>query len=611
MIKKSLLLTLLFVLSIVVAACAPTAAPAAPAATSAPAPTAVPPTKAPAPTPVPPMPKDIVDTAVAAGNFKTLATALQAAGLVDALKGTGPFTVFAPTDEAFAKLPKDTLDALLKDPKALGDILKYHVVAGKVMAADVVKLTEAETLLGKKVAIKVDGGKVMVGGANVIKTDIEASNGVIHVIDTVLLPPVEGAMASKDIVDTAIAAGSFKTLVAAVQAADLVDVLKGAGPFTVFAPTDEAFAKLPAGTVEALLKDPKALGDILKYHVVAGKVMAADVVKLTEAETLLGKKVAIKVDGGKVMVGGANVVTTDIAASNGVIHVIDTVLLPPAEGAMASKDIVDTAIGAGNFKTLVAAVQAAGLVDALKGTGPFTVFAPTDEAFAALPAGTVEGLLKEPEKLKAILLYHVVEGKVLAADAAKLTEAKTLNGASIKISVKDGKVMINDAEVVTADVMASNGVIHVINKVILPPADGAMMEDKKDIVDTAIADGRFKTLVAAVQAAGLVDALKGAGPFTVFAPTDEAFAKLPAGTLEVLLKDPKKLGDILKYHVVSGKIMAAEVAKHSSVKTLLGQEAPIKLEGGKVFIAGAQIIITDIETSNGVIHVIDTVMLPK
>jgi len=594
--NKINVVSILLALAILVAACAP-------AATSAPQ---APATKAPEPTAVPAK-KDIVDTAIGAGSFKTLVAAVQAAGLVDALKGTGPFTVFAPTDEAFAKLPAGTVDALLKDPAKLKQILLYHVVAGKVMAADAAKLTAAKTLQGASIKIKVDGSTVMINDAKVTTADIETSNGVIHVIDTVILPPADKA----DIVDTAVAAGNFKTLAAALQAAGLVDALKGAGPFTVFAPTDEAFAKLPAGTVEALLKDPKALGDILKYHVVAGKVMAADVVKLTEAETLLGKKVAIKVEGGKVMVGGANVTATDIEASNGVIHVIDSVLMPPAEGAMADKDIVDTAIGAGSFKTLVAAVQAAGLVDALKGAGPFTVFAPTDEAFAALPAGTVEGLLKEPEKLKAILLYHVVEGKVMAADAAKLTEAKTLNGASIRISVKDGKVMINDAQVVTADIAASNGVIHVINKIILPPADGVMMEDKKDIVDTAIADGRFKTLVAAVQAAGLVDALKAKGPLTVFAPTDDAFAKLPAGTLDALLKDPKKLGDILKYHVAAGKIMAAEVAKHSSIKTLLGQDAPIKLEGGKVFIAGAQIIITDIETSNGVIHVIDTVMLPK
>jgi uncharacterized surface protein with fasciclin (FAS1) repeats len=134
--------------------------------------------------------KDIVDTAVAAGDFKTLAAALQAAGLVDTLKGPGPFTVFAPTDEAFAKLPAGTVEDLLKpeNKQKLISILTYHVVAGKVMAKDVVKLHEAKTVNGQDVKIMVDGGKVMVDNANVIKTDIQCTNGVIHVIDSVLLP---------------------------------------------------------------------------------------------------------------------------------------------------------------------------------------------------------------------------------------------------------------------------------------------------------------------------------------------------------------------------------------------------------------------------------------
>jgi transforming growth factor-beta-induced protein len=434
-------------------------------------------------------------------------------------------------------------------------------------------------------------------------------------VEPTAMPEIEEA--KKDIVDTAVAAGSFKTLATALQAAGLVEALKGAGPFTVFAPTDEAFAALPAGTLEALLKDPKALGEVLKYHVVTGAVKAADVVKLSEAKSLQGEPIAIKVDGSKVMVNGANVVSTDIETSNGIIHVIDAVILPPsmamAEEKMEAMDIVDTAVAAGSFKTLAAALGAAGLVEALKGEGPFTVFAPTDEAFAALPEGTVEGLLKDPKALAEILKYHVVAGKVMAADAAKLTEAETLQGAPIAISVKDGKVMINDAEVVSADVLANNGVIHVINKVILPPAEESMSEGEmaKDIVDTAVAAGSFKTLAAALEAAGLVETLKGAGPFTVFAPTDEAFAKLPAGTVEALLKDPKALGDILKYHVASGKLMAADVLKHSGIETLLGQTAPIKVEGNTVYIGGAQIITTDIQTSNGVIHVIDTVILPQ
>ena len=141
-----------------------------------------------------------------------------------------------------------------------------------------------------------------------------------------------------------------------------------------------------------------------------------------------------------------------------------------ASAQAAEKDIVDTAVGAGDFKTLVAAVQAAGLVETLKGEGPFTVFAPTDAAFKALPEGTVESLLKpeNKDKLVAILTYHVVPGKVMAADVMKLKEAKTVQGSTVEVAVKDGKVMIDDATVVKADIACANGVIHVIDAVILP-----------------------------------------------------------------------------------------------------------------------------------------------
>jgi transforming growth factor-beta-induced protein len=325
--RFSMFAMLLVVASLVMAACAP-------AATPTPEPPKPQPTAMPEPTATPePMLKDIVDTAVADGRFTTLVAAVKAAGLVDTLKGKGPFTVFAPTDDAFAKLPAGTIDELLKpeNKQKLTDILLYHVVSGKVMAADVTKLTSATTMLGKDVAIKVDMGNVYINDAKVIITDIETSNGVIHVIDAVLLPPVEKA-ASNTIVDIAVADGRFKTLVAAVQAAGLVETLSGKGPFTVFAPTDDAFAKLPAGTVETLLKpeNKQKLTDILLYHVVSGKVMAADVVKLTKAPTVLGKDVTITVKDGKVFLNNTvQVIITDIEASNGVIHVIDAVLLPP------------------------------------------------------------------------------------------------------------------------------------------------------------------------------------------------------------------------------------------------------------------------------------------
>ncbi len=278
-----------------------------------------------------------------------------------------------------------------------------------------------------------------------------------------------GPARADDIVETAVAAGSFNTLVAAVQAAGLVDALQGDGPITVFAPSDEAFAKLPAGTVEELLKpeNKQKLTNILLFHVVPGKVMAADAVKLSAAPTLLGQDAPIAKRGSDLTIGGAKIVSTDIVCDNGVIHVIDSVILP--------QNLAQVATSAGQFNTLLAAAKAAGLVDTLSNGGPFTIFAPTDAAFAKLPAGTVESLLKPEnrEQLKAILLYHVVPGTVMAGDVVKLSSAKTAGGQSLSIKASGGSVMINDARVVATDIAALNGVIHIVDSVLLPPAADA------------------------------------------------------------------------------------------------------------------------------------------
>ena len=562
-------------------------APAAPEPTA----TAVPePTQEPTEEPTP-EPMDIVDTAVADGRFTTLVAAVEAAGLVDALKAEGQLTVFAPTDEAFAALPEGTVDALLNDISALTEVLLYHVVEGKVMAEDVVTLEQAQTLQGQYLDIKVDDGKVFLDGAEVIITDIETANGVIHVIDTVVQPE------TRDIVEVAAEDGRFTTLVAAVEAAGLVDALKAEGPLTVFAPTDEAFAALPEGTVDALLNDIPTLTEILTYHVVEGKVMAADVVELENALTLQGQNVGIRVEDGSVYIDDAQVIITDIETANGVIHVIDAVVQPE------TRDIVEVAAEDGRFTTLVAAVEAAGLVDALKAEGPLTVFAPTDDAFAALPEGSVDALLNDIPTLTEVLLYHVVDGKVMAEDVVDLGLVQTLQGQYLDINVDDGMVFLDGAEVIITDIETANGVIHVIDAVVQPEAG--------DIVDVAAEDGRFTTLVAAVEAAGLVDALKAEGPLTVFAPTDDAFAALPEGTVDALLNDIPTLTDILLYHVVDGKVMSTQVVELTEADTLLGEKLDITVMDGSVMVDDAQVILTDIETSNGVIHVIDSVLQPS
>jgi transforming growth factor-beta-induced protein len=419
-----------------------------------------------------------------------------------------------------------------------------------------------------------------------------------------LQPAVQLARAAptKDIVDTAVAAGSFNTLVTAVKAAGLVETLKGDGPFTVLAPTDAAFKRLPAGTVTTLLKpeNKQKLASILTYHVVPGKIMSGDLLNLKGVTTVHGQQAATGL-----AIDGARVTKADILCSNGVIHVIDAVILPGdnMDHHRAGKDIVDTAVSAGSFNTLVAAVKAAGLVDTLKGEGPFTVFAPTDEAFAKLPKATLNSLLMpaNKRKLTEILTYHVVPKRLEAADVLANKVFKSVQGQPIFLTGDAANPTINGARLIKTDIQCTNGVIHVIDTVILPPAA------KQDVVDTLASSGAFNTLVTAVKAADLVDTLKATGPFTVFAPTDAAFAKLPAGTLDTLLEpqNADKLAAILKYHVVAGKAMAGDVIATNQAKTVQGQRIAIAPT-----VDGAKVIYADIPCSNGVIHVIDTVMLP-
>ncbi|MFA9557613.1 fasciclin domain-containing protein [Evansella sp. AB-rgal1] len=290
-------------------------------------------------------------------------------------------------------------------------------------------------------------------------------------------------------------------------------------------------------------------------------------------------------------------------------------------GEEGEADIVDTAIAAGSFETLVAAVQAADLVDALKGEGPFTVFAPTDEAFAALlnELDLEADELLASEDLASILLYHVVSGKVLSSDLVDGAEVETLNGEKVTISLDP--VKINDSNVVSADIEASNGVIHVIDAVMLPAGEDSTEEeqhdeetpvsDKLDIVDTAVEAGVFETLVAAVQAANLVEALKGEGPFTVFAPTDDAFSallqELGIDANELLASDD--LESILLYHVVAGNVLSTDLEDGMEVETLNGEKV-IFTVSDSVKVNDSNVIDADIEAANGVIHVIDAVLLP-
>ncbi|REL35552.1 fasciclin domain-containing protein [Thalassotalea euphylliae] len=538
-------------------------------------------------------PNTVVDVAVADGNFTTLVAALQATGLDQTLDdATASFTVFAPTDAAFELLGQDTINALLADTDTLSDILTYHVIASEVDAAAAIASAgmKVEMVNGDQVGLSLSGDNLLVNTSTVTTTDIMTDNGIIHVIDAVLIPPSDPGMPTENIVDTAVAAGSFTTLVAALQATGLDATLSDeSATFTVFAPTDDAFAILGSDVIATLLANPDVLSSILLQHVVAASVDSVTAYTLngqsatTASEAMID--ILINPDTDMLTVGGANVVMKDIYTTNGIIHVIDAVIVGDVEVPTPPGSIVEVAVGAGSFTTLVAALQATGLDTVLADTDTdFTVFAPSDAAFAKLGDATIAALLADPDTLSDILLYHVISGSEIKRDAA-LTVAQSAdkkvtmaNSDMAALSISGSDLFINDSVVSTADVMASNGVIHVIDSVILPPAMRG--EPTQSIVDVAVADANFSTLVAALTAANLVSSLADENAtFTVFAPTNDAFAKIESGVLSALLADTSALSAVLLKHVVSSQIGSVDAfaANGAMVETVGGDNVSVNL----------------------------------
>lgn len=575
--------------------------------------------------PIPNPPMTIVDVAVENGNFTTLVAALEATGLDETLDDENEtFTVFAPTDDAFALLGEDTINALLADTDTLSNILLYHVIAGaEVDAAGAIASagTTVEVANGQSVGLSLEGESLMVNLSVVTMADVQADNGVIHVIDAVLMPPAERGEPSMNIVETAVENGSFTTLVAALQAAGLDTTLADESQtFTVFAPTDAAFDMVGADNITALLGDADALNAVLLQHVIAGaevNSIAAYAANGSNVATASGAEVLVDIVDRMLTVGGAKVVMEDIYTTNGVIHVIDTVIVGDVDLPSPPMSIVDVAMEAGNFTTLVAALQATGLDTTLDDFGTdFTVFAPTDDAFAALGQDTIDALLADTDTLTDILLYHVIVGNEVLADAAIAAAGSDMpkitmgNDDMAGLSLAGDNLYINTSMVSAPNVMAENGVIHVIDQVMMPPAEMGMPDS--NIVETAVAAGNFTTLVTALQAAGLDATLADEGEtFTVFAPTDDAFAKIDSATLDALIMDVPVLTQVLLQHVIQGAAVDSVTAftlNGTSVDTAAGEDVTVEIVDGMLQIQGSNVTTYDIYTNNGVIHVIDTVI---
>ena len=528
----------------------------------------------------------------------TLEAAVVAAGLDGTLSSDGPFTVFAPTDDAFSVIPENVLETLLADPTGdLTQILLNHVVSGTAMSTDLSDGMMVETLQGGEVMVSITDGMVMIDNATVTVADITADNGVVHVINAVLQP----AMPTNTVFDIIANSDVHTTLEAAIVAAGLDGTLSSDGPFTVFAPTDDAFSVIPENVLETLLADPTGdLTQILLNHVVSGTAMSTDLSDGMMVETLQGGEVMVSITDGMVMIGNANVIVADITADNGVVHVIDAILQPE----VPTNTVFDIIANSEVHATLETAIVAAGLNGTLASEGPFTVFAPTDDAFSLVPANILETLLADPTGLLTqILLNHVVSGTALSTDLSDGMMIETLQGSEVMVSITDGVVMIDNATVIIADIIADNGVVHVIDAILQPEMP------TNTVFDIITNSEVHTTLEAAIVAAGLDETLASEGPFTVFAPTDDAFSVIPADVIDALLADPTgDLTQILLNHVVSGTTLSTDLLDGMMITTLQGGEVMVTITDGVVMIGNATVIIADIIADNGVVHVIDAVI---
>lgn len=483
-------------------------------------------------------------------QFSTLATALEAADLTGALAGSGSYTLFAPTNAAFAKVPSDQLAGLLGEPEQLSAVLSYHVVAEKASAAELRGASSGTTEQGADVQIKVSGSQIMINDARVVKADIQACNGVVHAIDAVLMPPTE------------------------VEAPEAQ------------APAPAPAAPAPAPAAPAASTAPAAID----VRSIPALPLSGAVTVSTPATTETGTTET-----------STETATEETTTEETATEEAGTEEAGTEEGTavVESNTLYDVLVADERFSTLRDLLSDADLTDMLM-SGEYTVFAPTDEAFAALPEGALAAVASDPELLLSLLRYHVVQGR-LTSEQVQVGSLQTVAGSPLTI----------EAELSPA-IESSTGLIYPVDAVLLPEGftvpevadDTAMVETTEfqtstaASVSVALEGESFSVLRGLLTRAGLTDTL-ASGEYTIFAPTDEAFAALPAGTLDALTDEQVK--SLLTYHVVPGRLTLEQVEGDTEIKTVQGT----------ALVLGNAIPQSSVTAGTSTIYVVNGVLFPN
>ena len=415
-----------------------------------------------------------------------------------------------------------------------------------------------------------------------------------------------------DLVDALTMDGRFTTLLAAVEAVNIEDLLREDW-LTLFAPTDAAFEALEAsqpGTMASLYAAPDTLRDILLYHVVPDQYESESFADGDRLRTFNDRELTIRIEGGVFYANDVEISQTDIEAQNGMFHVLDGILIPPPRQL---PDLSDRLRDDARFTTLSAAVDAAGIDNDLRGVDAATLFAPTDAAFEALEAaqpGIIESLINDPEALRRVLLSHAVLGRHDSEAVAAAERFETVSGEEIRIRVDDGEIFVNDVRIIEANINAGNGIIHVLEGVLLPPVVEEPPPNLGDVIREA---RRFDLFMGLAEVAGVIDEFAGDRMLTVIAPTDEAlFAQreLEPDFLDLLLDDRDVLQNFILQHLFEGLQTSEALRGTDRLVSLGGGEFQVRTDAQTILINDQELIDLNLLAVNGVVHAVNTLLLP-
>ena len=526
----------------------------------------------------------------------------------DLINSPLPLTIYAPTDAAFTTLGPYKLISILSNPEEeIGALLGRHVVIGKFTAANITDGQQMLTITSELLTVGLNNGVYTVNGVEVITADIPASNGVLNIIHEFINPTPTG----NTIADIITTSPDHQAIASILSTSGLEDDLRGQGPFTVFAPTDAALSALDPLFIQELLADQAGqLRSLLLYHITIGNYVSSSLSNNQEILMSNGQRVSITFDGGTMLVNNIPVTIKDIMADNGIVHSIDAVLVPELE---ESNTILDIVARSPEHTILFASVALNGLDEKLREEGPITLFAPTNAAFEAMPQGLIEDILLGGNTAN-VLLRHITEGKVYSDSLLDFSSVTMLDGSKFvfyrsqdKLTIAeiiDGDLVYPLATITITDIEADNGLVHVIDAVISPI-------EKYTIYQSLVQSSNHRILQGLVNLLGMKQTLDAPeANLTLFAPTDDAFSKLPQEVIDTILNsDLEQVSTILGYHVVPTPLSLANLTEGFTFKSINNADLRVYKSGNFTYINNAKIIQPDILTNNGILHVLDDVIL--